>query len=592
MFLDRLPAQEVYKWLLHKLCEAHLPVRAMSEHYPQSRDERLIANGRALLAVSTLLVLRLDRFQPPRHPGFIGVALTAYVVYAFGVALVVGGAPAAPARLPLVTHAVDLSAFPVLMYCYGTGPLNPFSILLVFALLSAARRWQWRGVLATMGGILLVFLATAAGAARVLPSADLDLRSFLGRGVFLAVMAVLLGWLGAHEERRRREMSLLAAWTRPLPLEASQLVGEVLEHAAGVLRAPRVAMVWEQREEPWVYVASWSSGQCRYAREPPGKWDPLVARHLADRDFLCLDAADPDGLVHHTPPHGLEVWQGAPLHPEFQRELTVGPVLSTVLIGETVQGRLFWLDKPAMSSDDVALAGTVAAQAVLRMDYFYLLQRRSETAALEERVRLARDLHDGLLQSLTAAALQLQAIHDLLEHEPVAARKRLQEIQRVIAADQGELRDFISHLKPLAERGPGLGLASRLDELVRRVERGWGLSVKVKIAAEEERIAVGLAYHSFLMVHEALVNAARHGRASAADLDVKTQDGQLRIVVSDNGQGFSFRGRYDHVALNRLKRGPVSLKERIASLGGSLAIDSTEFGARLEITVPLAPSQG
>jgi len=62
----------------------------------------------------------------------------------------------------------------------------------------------------------------------------------------------------------------------------------------------------------------------------------------------------------------------------------------------------------------------------------------------------------------------------------------------------------------------------------------------------------------------------------------------VRILVADNGCGFSFRGCYDHAKLTEMKLGPVSLKGRIASLGGSLAIDSTDAGARLDIRLPLA----
>ncbi len=88
-------------------------------------------------------------------------------------------------------------------------------------------------------------------------------------------------------------------------------------------------------------------------------------------------------------------------------------------------------------------------------------------------------------------------------------------------------------------------------------------------------------------VREALVNAARHGRASAVRLELSAQDHHMRIRVTDNGRGFPFRGQYDHAALTRLKLGPVCLKERVESLGGSLAIASTDAGARVDVILPL-----
>jgi len=226
-----------------------------------------------------------------------------------------------------------------------------------------------------------------------------------------------------------------------------------------------------------------------------------------------------------------------------------------------------------------------------RMDHFYLLQRLRQAAAAEEAIRLARDLHDGLLQSLTAAALELQTVHGLLPEKPEMARDRLGEVQRLIAAEQRDLRSFITVLKPvpLAATEAEASLAARLDELAKWVERQWGLRVELKVEPTEARISDGLAQQTYLMIHEALVNAARHAQASAARVELGAHDGRLSITVADNGRGFPFRGRYDHAALAEHGLGPASLKGRIASLGGSLAIDSAESGARLEITLPLSP---
>jgi signal transduction histidine kinase len=106
-----------------------------------------------------------------------------------------------------------------------------------------------------------------------------------------------------------------------------------------------------------------------------------------------------------------------------------------------------------------------------------------QNAANEERVRLVRDLHDGLLQSLTGAALQLETAVQLLDKHPDWAKDRLGEIQRLIQAEQRDLRRHIHSLKPSASAPPGSEppLSERLEDLSNRIERQWGLRASIEM---------------------------------------------------------------------------------------------------------------
>jgi signal transduction histidine kinase len=231
----------------------------------------------------------------------------------------------------------------------------------------------------------------------------------------------------------------------------------------------------------------------------------------------------------------------------------------------------------------------VARQAASKLDHFYLLKQLQQAAAMEERVRLARDLHDGLLQSLTAAALQLQTVHRMMEGEPQAARERLVDIQQTIAAEQRNLRSHIRQLKPLCTGlpEPDQDLTGRLRELAERIERQWGPRVELELQLNENEVPSDLTNNVNFIITEALFNAVRHAHASSVRVKLIAEPHELRIVVADNGCGFPFRGQYDNDALIALNIGPATLKERIASLQGTLAVESTANGARLDITVPL-----
>jgi len=130
-------------------------------------------------------------------------------------------------------------------------------------------------------------------------------------------------------------------------------------------------------------------------------------------------------------------------------------------------------------------------------------------------------------------------------------------------------------------------LVTRLDELGARIERQWGLSVALRLEPPGAEIPAALTRDLYRIVHEALINAARHAQATTVHVTLSGEDTQVHLTVADNGRGFPFHGHYDLATLTALNPGPVMLKERIASLGGSLVIDSSGAGAYLQITLPL-----
>ena len=559
--------------------------------FTPSRPERLIAAGRVVLAACSLLAIWLAPSEPSRHAHTVLVLLTGYLLYAVVMLLVVGRPHPVLIHLPVVTHALDMVLFTVLVY-FTEASTSPFFVYFVFSLVCATVRWQWRGILWTAAAALLALVGLSLYGAHGAPLPAFELGRLILRGMPLILVAVLLGYLAAyeHERRLRSELSRLAMWPHIVRRDADPLVRDLLEHAGALLDTPRVLATWEESEEPWLHVVAWSRGEFSRSRESPATFEPLVAKPLADADFLCQDASLPVPACLHTSSIGLQRWHGTPLHPDFQVRFAVGAVLCLRLSGEACRGRLFCLDKPAMTPDDLVLGTLVAHQIIDRMDHFYLVQRTQHAAAMDERIRLARDLHDGVLQSLTGAALQLQTVGRLFAEDPQAARNRLQEIQNLLAEEQRDLRFFIQELKPgpLGSPQADSDPTARLNELSERIERHWGLQVEVKFDRAGERIPAALGREIYRIVHEALVNAARHARASVARVELSVQGNQMRVIVADDGRGFRFHGHYDHATLAEMKLGPVTLKERIVSLGGTLSIDSSESGARLEIVLPVA----
>lgn len=578
---------------LHGLWGAGITAAAVSgklvgaNYAPRIRAERLIATSRVVLAAFSLLAVWLDPYTPATHAQTTYSLLIAYVGYALLVMSVAWLAHVPLIRLGLVTHVLDLLIFSVLTYL-TEGPTSPFFTYFTFAIVAATLRWQWRGTVWTAAGALVTFNGIGVFAAEVMNDPAFEENRFVIRSVYLAVIAGLLGYLGAYEERRRREMSELAAWP-PHRVRGSELPQpEVLESAARILGARRVLLAWEEPDEPWLHLAIWCDGELRSWREAPETFEPVVAEPLAGLTFLAKDVTAAEPNVLHNASHIPRGWRAAPIHPELVRRFAMTSVLCLPLRGECLEGHLFALDKPRMTGDDLLLGEVVAHEVASSMDQSLLSRRLRQAAAADERMRLSRDLHDGVLQSLTGAALQLETVQRLWESEPQAARARLAAIQRLIVDEQRDLRFFVhaSKLAPFGLTVGSAGLNTTLRQLITRLEGLWSLRVELHLDRKDDRSFDMLAYDICFIVQEALVNAARHAAASEVRVAVGRENGTVHVAVTDNGRGFPFEGDYDHARLDALQLGPVMLKERVKSLGGTLAIHSTAAGASLDIRLP------
>lgn len=570
------------------MAEAQLTRRLVSADYsPRIRAERLIASSRLVLAAFSLIAIWLDPYRPATHEPTLYLLLLGYVTFALLVAVVVWLAHVPLVRLGLVTHVLDLLVFSLLTYL-TEGPTSPFVTYFTFSLVAATLRWQWRGVLWTTAAALIAFNGAGIYASEVLNDPAFEENRFVVRSVYLAVMAGLLAYLGAYEERRRRELSELAAWPATRVRGPELPEPEVLESTARILGARQVVLAWEEADEPWLHLASWCEGEFHAWREAPGTFQPVVAEQLGALTFLSKDVRAAVPIVLHRDHQVPQAWRGTPIHPALQARFDITSVLCLPLRGECFEGHLLALDKPHMTVDDLLLGEVVAHEVASSMDQSLLSRRLRGAAAAEERMRLSRDLHDGVLQSLTGAALQLETVQRLWEAEPRAARERLVAIQRLIIEEQRDLRLSV-HASKVAPiwLAPGFaGLDTGLRQLIHRLESVWGLRVDLRLERLDDRSSDLLASDICFIVQEALVNAARHAAASQVCVAVGRENGRVHVAVSDNGRGFPFEGDYDHAKLDALQLGPAMLKERVKSLGGSLAIHSSPAGARLDILLP------
>jgi signal transduction histidine kinase len=364
--------------------------------------------------------------------------------------------------------------------------------------------------------------------------------------------------------------------------------GRVLEHAATVVGATVALAVWEAEDEPWLYMAS--SAQM-VAKRAPTELSPLTAAALEQATLLCAGQIGDDSMVIVSERGATTEWRGLPVHPELASMLRAPGFASAPFDVEHLKGRVFFSGIRSVTIEISPLVALVAREIGNSFDQLLLHGRLHQVAIREDRIRVARDLHDGVLQSLTGIRFQLRALADE-QDAPSTISDRLLAVERAIAIEQRELRLFIEDLKPAvrdASEGP---VAQQLEELRARLASDWSTPIVVRVQPADMALPASTENAVRLMVREAVVNALKHAHPSRVSVDVVAHgDDRLHVVVSNDGRGFPFRGRRDHEELVKGNAGPASLRDRVVSLGGTLAIESGATGSRVEISVPVAVEQ-
>jgi signal transduction histidine kinase len=564
------------------------PTVEQTDYLPAQRAERFIAAGRLLLAVFLVLAIERDPTIPLRYADILRRFSIAYLAYAALVALLTGTRRTPLRQLPLVTHIVDLVLFSALMHV-SAAPTSPFFVYLIFAMVCGALRWHGLGALLTGGAALIAYIAlTAAGRMSVLVPDEFEQTRFITRCTQLVVITGLVAYLGSYQRRLRVEIASLAAWPRRLPADESTAVRDVLTHAAAILRVSRIILTWQEGEEPSLRVAVSDHDAFELRRERPDAFGALVAEPLQHSSFFCSDASARSCFVVFRVPGGFDSFRGQPLDRAFCDRYRVRSVLALRIATDTIEGRLIALDRRSLAVDDILLGDIVGRLVASALEQQALITQLRDAAVTEERLRLARELHDGVLQSLTAVGMQIDRLRALLDPHSTEAHHRLAVVEDAIATEHRSLRQLLDDLHPGRAGGRArIRPLGRLREITSRLERQWDVQVQCDVGREVPALSAGLLHELSRMTEEAIVNAVRHGGAREVRVELEsTADHRLRLGVSYRGRGFAgLRGRHDLASLKQHETGPRTLKERVAALGGDLVIESGDSGAKVEILV-------
>lgn len=199
--------------------------------------------------------------------------------------------------------------------------------------------------------------------------------------------------------------------------------------------------------------------------------------------------------------------------------------------------------------------------------------RVSELSAAAERNRLARDIHDGLGHHLTAITVLLEKAAVFRERDPAVAERAVADAHRSARRALDDVRRSVRALR--VEAAP-FRLSSALDDLVHEVDDGR-LSVTLDCAGNESGYDPMALMALYRAAQESITNARRHAAATRVSVTVRCDESRARLVVADDGCGFS---------PEREGYGLLGMRERVQLVEGSVEVDSGRSGTRVTVTVP------
>lgn len=519
--------------------------------------EWLISWGRLISVLFAALAIYVDPTFPTRSLREAHLILAAYVLFSLYVAFRKPRRPLGSA-VHLFTHGVDVCALTALVWF--TDELDsPFFPFVPFILLATTMRWGIRG--AILGALMMELMMIAVGWDDLTDGAELNV--VIMRSAYFLVAAAMLGYFGSCRARNSQRFARLASWSAaPSDLDERRWLGDMLGQASRLLNAQFLILLWQNDGMSGGKVAMYGP-------------DGLAVDNILKPNFWQARTASVAGKELSTKAAIVEVEAIASATGWTQLASPSRWLRSAPLVGSRTTGRLFILNATYEREDAEALARITALRIGHELERYGLLRASADRVRDQERVRLARDLHDSVLQDLAAASLRLKAASATM---PENAHGSLNGVSLLLMEQQRRIRQFVENSRAL--KTTPTRLSSSLAQTASELRDQWGCDIVLSLDPHDLTAPCMVQRELTQLLCEATANAVRHGGATRLNVELKRQDQNLRVMIADNGCGMLLPEKAG-------AQSPRSLRARVEDLDGSLAITCYAPGLAMTIDLPL-----
>ncbi len=555
----------------------------MQPHAAERRHlERQIAYARPIFMVLALVDL-LERPPSDRGPHAV-IFVAVYLGISLALALAQNIQWIGELPLPL---AVDLAA--LALFLVLSRSVVAFWFVYLFVALASGIR------VGTRRSILLAGIVTLALLIRTAMNGPLVLEQMLSwialsTGTFAAGAG--LAFLGSRQRRHATEQEFLAQITGQLEVDRGMaeslrlLLGELVK----AFDCEQAILAYRDSDIERIFVWRYRIGdETRLTPEnvPVNRSDGfLLDQPDASVCWNSLEGAG-EGFGWNRK-DGRRLKDLPRLPGPMRQELGWRSVLGVTLdMGGQPVGRLMLGNaRRRFLQQDLQWLERIVRHLGQPLQNLFLLRHIRAHAIEGERSRISREIHDGILQTLLSVDIQLNVMRPKVCTDPEEVAASLTSLQQTVRSETDELRRMVTDMRPL--RVQSADLVDLMRGFAERFRNESSLALDLLIDAAELQIPDRICRDIFQIYRESLHNVKKHAHASHVVVKLWQNEGEVVLVVDDNGEGFSFAGRFSGDELDRLRLGPISIKERTRSVGGVLTVESTPgHGSRLTVEVPL-----
>jgi signal transduction histidine kinase len=561
------------------------------------RVDASIALVRTLIASTAFLAVHVNPGDQPLG-ALATLVVPGYATMAACILLVVAMLGRVPRGLPVLSHCADVCVMAALV-AGSSAPDSPVFLVAVYTLLAAAYRWGFIATISTaaasgllLGAQTLVTEYVQLGSVDAVQSRLAWNHLIVWTG-YLAIASLLVGYLSEQGMQRRRVASTVDAMTEGSSAATSQILKALLRPALGAFKGTQALVVTHEPmlDRCLLWHVSYVNGSERVIVNS----SPLDAARLAEylggqnhdtwhakrrRGHGC-DVRAIDCQGRRCSAAGIVIPQGVLSQGESHDVLSI-----PVEIKGRLTGRIF-LQDPQVGFDrftELRIAQRLAGDIGYAAHHAARMRRTRERAGTLERARIARELHDSVVQALCATELQMDVIRREVENAAPAQAAALSQIQQSVTRQVRSLRLLTRRMQRAWTDRP---FPDDLAEIVRRFEKETGIAARLA-AGTGPSASPRVRRELVRIVHEGLQNVRKHSGARHVSVSTKVVGDQWEVSIEDDGCGFPFSGRLSQSELDAVDQGPFVIKQRIRGLRGKMSVESTPGrGARVLFQVPM-----